>query len=142
MTLTETWYHSVLRISIVVFALLLLFDSGALLPETERLSKQTQNYFANAVNVTARVEPTELNQLTAKIAQRDRELDEREAALAVAEREVSVQSNASPAADSEVSTYILSIILFILLVLIVLNYGLDYARLQEERYRTEHGATA
>lgn len=120
-------YHSFLRIVALTFAVVLLFDSGLLNPATSELSNNTQLYLASAVGVRASVEPTELNTLTAQITSRERDLDAREAALT--QREISVGLGGDLlSGKTNYSTYILSVILFILVVLIVLNYALDFAR--------------
>ena len=88
----DSSYHTLLRISALTLALVLLFDSGLLSPVSKQLSQNTQQYLANAVGVGASVEPTELNSLTLQLTQRNQELDAREAALS--EREISVGLNA------------------------------------------------
>lgn len=131
-------YHMVLRASAVTCALVLLFDSGLLSTTTQQLSQSTQDYLANAVGASASVQKTEINQLTAQISQRDRELDAREAAIE--EREIAVGLNepvVRTSSSSDLSTYLLSIILFMILVLLVLNYALDFARERRLRYQAE-----
>jgi hypothetical protein len=86
---------------------------------------------ANAIGMSASVQPTELNELTAGITQRQQELDAREAALS--EREISVGLSTSGSAGNDTAIYVLSSILFILLVLILLNYVLDYLRTKERQ---------
>lgn len=115
----------------VVFALLLLFDSGLVTPESAQLSFNTQQYVANVIGVTAAVDPTPLNLKTAELTQKEQELVARE--QAVKEREIKVSQTSNSASGSSQSTFILSIILFILLVLIVLNYGLDFARARQQQ---------
>lgn len=127
MYLQATIYHSLLRVSAVVFALVLLFDSGFISPLTKEMSDSTQDYLANVTSVTASVEPTELNQITAELTKQKLALETREQELV--EREVQIARNAETA-DTDRSTFILSIILFILLALILLNYGLDFARMR------------
>lgn len=122
-------YHRILRISVVVFALLLVFDSGLVAQSTVQLSNGTQSYLSAAIGMSASVQPTELNQMTAELTSRQRDLDVREASLR--EREISVGINGGGSASADYSTYILSSILFILLVLILLNYTLDYIRSKE-----------
>jgi hypothetical protein len=80
--------------------------------------------------MSAGVAPTELNQYTAALTQKERELEAREAALA--EREISVNLTTGTNSNERM-TYILAAILFILLVLIVLNYLLDYLRTREQQ---------
>ena len=124
-------YHRILRISAVVFALILVFDSGLVAKSTAQLSNVTQTYLSAAIGMSASVQPTELNQMTAELTSRQRDLDAREASLR--EREISVGINGGRTASADYSTYILSSILFILLVLILLNYTLDYIRSKESR---------
>lgn len=122
-----TLYHSLLRISAVVFAVALVFDSGMALPVTKQLSEGTQQYVANMVSVSVGIPENEINTITAELTQQKLALEAREQELI--EREISLSNNETTEA-SDVSTYILSTILFILLVLIVLNYGLDYVRMR------------
>lgn len=129
MSMKDSNYHSILRISAIVFALVLVFDSGIINESTARLANGTQAYLATAIGVGASVQSTELNELTAELTSRQRELDAREAALR--EREIEVNINDGGVADGDYSTYILASILFILLLLILLNYTLDYIRLKE-----------
>lgn len=133
---TDTTYHRSLRIGAVVLALMLVFQSGLVSDATQDMAGETQRYLANVIGVGASVAPTELNQITAELTARERELDAREAALADREIEVGL-SEPRGIVDSETTTYILASILFILLVLILLNYVLDYLRTKE---RQEQGA--
>lgn len=123
-SLAHSAYHSVLRIIVLVFAVVLVFDSGLLLKNTKILSTSTQQYLANAVGVYVGVAPTEVNQLTARITELEGELDAKERLIAV---------NLSNRSDGSMdrSTLILSVIVFILLVLIILNYILDYLRMRQ-----------
>lgn len=128
----NTTYHRILRVSALVFALVLVFESGLLVKSTQTLAINTHQYLAGAVGMSASVQPTELNQYTAALTQKERELQEREAALQ--QREITVGlSTETGTGDNSTSTYILSSILFILLVLILLNYVLDYLRTRERR---------
>lgn len=120
-------YHSLLRIAALSVAVVLAFDSGVLLPVTQELSHNAQQYVASAVGVNASVTPNEVNQLTADLTARQQELARREAQLQ--EREIAVGLNTDGDGDqTNLSTYFLSAILFILLVLILLNYLLDFLR--------------
>lgn len=124
-----TMYHMLLRTGALLFALLLLFDSGMLSPVTSKISHDTQRYIATAIGVGARIEPTPLNTLTAEITAKNNELAAREAAIAEREIEVGIADSAAvERIESDISTYILSVLLFIIIVLIVLNYALDFAR--------------
>lgn len=121
-------YHRILRISAVVIAFVLVFQSGLISETTAQLSKTTELYLANAVGMSARVESTELNEMTAQLTAQKTLLDQREAALR--EREINIEFGNGGA---DYSTYVLASILFILLVLILLNYALDYVRYREEK---------
>ncbi|KXK00218.1 MAG: hypothetical protein UZ19_OD1000133 [Parcubacteria bacterium OLB19] len=123
-TLEHSLYHSALRISVLVFTSALIFDSGLVLEETKLFSTSTQQYLANVVGVKASVEPTEMNQLTAKITELEGELEEKERLIAV-----SIKDNSVGGIDK--STLILSIIVGVLLVLIILNYILDFIRMRK-----------
>ncbi len=124
-------YHRFLRISAVVLAFLLIFDSGLVSETTAKLSNGTQAYLASVIGVGAGVQSTELSELTAELTSRQRELDARETALR--EREIDIDLNESGLAE-DYSTYILSSVLFILLLLILLNYTLDYIRMRELKF--------
>jgi hypothetical protein len=122
--LEQTLYHSLLRIAVCVMACALVFDSGLLVKSTAILSNNTQIYLANAIGVNASVVPTEVNQLTARITELEGELQTKN-------REIQVNLNENDNANSfDKSTFVLSVILFILLVLIVLNFALDYLRMR------------
>ena len=69
--------------------------------------------------------PNDLNQITAELTAQKQSLADREASLS--EREIAVGLNTGKK-DSDFTTFILSAVLFIMLVLILLNYVLDYMR--------------
>ena len=115
-------YHSFLKIAVCVFAFVLVFDSGLALPATESMSSLTQQHLASVVGVTLGVAPNDVNVLTTRITELETELEAKERLIAV-----NLQSTNSDG-GLDVSTFVLSIIVFILLVLIVLNYALDYIR--------------
>jgi hypothetical protein len=126
-------YHKILRISVVVIASVLLFQGGFVNSSTARLAQSTQMYLAN---VYVGVAPTELNQITAGLTERTLALDQREQALA--EREIDIGLQTRSGISQSHSTFILGAVLFILLVLIILNYALDFIRIREsERVRRE-----
>jgi hypothetical protein len=111
-SLQNTVYHSLLRIALCVCAFLVVFDSGIVSQGTIKLSDGAQQYLASAVGVRVGVAQTEL-----------------EYELAAKDREIAVALNTSQVSESfNTSTFVLSAILFVLLVLIVLNYILDYLR--------------
>lgn len=120
-SVTNSLYHSFLRVVVCVFAFLLVFDSGIWSEATKNLSEYTQAHLANVVGVTVGVPPNEYNQLTTRITELENELSAKERLIAVNLRDGEV-------GGLDRSTFILSIILFILLTLIVLNYILDYRR--------------
>ncbi len=126
--LSETMYHRVLRVTAVVCAFVLLFESGLVSPVTKQLSLETHQYLANAVGVGVSVEPTELNSLTSELTKQKLALQAREQAVAEREIEIGLAPGENP---GETTTYLLSGVLFILLVLIILNYTLDYLRAKE-----------
>ena len=123
----HTTYHRILRVSLLVSAIALVFESGILSQSTAQLSAGTQLYLANAIGMSAAVQPTELNQYTAKLNAMEQDLAAREAALR--EREISVELSGGPL-NNQSTTYILASILFILLVLILLNYVLYFLKVR------------
>ncbi len=125
----DSTYHKVLRISVVVCAFVLVFESGLFSESTTQISKNAHLYMANAIGMSVSVQPTDLNQITAGITQKQRELEEREAMLV--EREISIGLSTSGGSGNDTAIYVLSSILFILLMLILLNYVLDYLRIKE-----------
>jgi hypothetical protein len=112
-------YHKFLRICALTLSLVLLFVSGIFSPITKQLSDDAGVYVATAIGINAAVMPTEVNTLSAQLLEREKELSE---------REIAVDLKEAQAKSSDLSTFILSVLLFILLVLIVLNYALDYIR--------------
>ncbi|MCA9366206.1 hypothetical protein KC722_01360 [Candidatus Kaiserbacteria bacterium] len=131
-TQTISLYHAALRTSAILVLALLIFDSGFISPVTKQLSDGTQAYVATVVGMSASVEPTELNTWTAALTAKETELNRREAALN--DREISVDLDRGVATTApDVSIYVLSIILFIILVLIALNYALDVARYRQQQ---------
>lgn len=121
-------YHRILRVSALVLALVLLFVSGLISERTAQLAEHTQWYLANAVGVSVGVPENEYNTITTALAKREHELDQREEALLQREIDVGIRSSADSTVSSLDSTLLLSGVLFILLVLIVLNYVMDFLR--------------
>jgi len=122
-------YRSILRVSLTVTALLLVFQSGLIDDRTVTIYTDTTAHLAAVVGATASVAPTEVSLMTAELtrqqnllAQREEEITEREIALGL--------SAGEPVAD-QTTTYILAALLFVQLLLIILNYGLDYLRARE-----------
>ena len=124
-------YHKFLRVSATVCAFVLVFDSGIFLPVTKQISNHTLLYVANVgTGMFASVPPNEINSISAQLAEQKRLLDERETALG--EREI--KSRQFDASAPDYSVYILSAILFILTLLIIINYILDWNRFKKVLY--------
>lgn len=119
----QSFYHRILRVSALTVAFVLVFDSGLAIPVTKQLSDNTWSYLASSAGVFAQIEPNELNVITAELTARGAELDRREAALRTIEARDF--GNTEP---PDYSTYILSVILFLLTTLIVTNYVFDWRR--------------
>lgn len=117
--MTDTIYHKLLRVSALSFALVLLFVSGIFSPVTKQLSVHTGAYIATAIGINAAVLPTDVNTLSAQLQKRDQELTE---------REIAVNLKESQQSTGDTTTFVLSVLLFILLTLIILNYVLDFIR--------------
>jgi hypothetical protein len=124
-----TQYHKVLRISLLVCVCALVFESGVFYGPTAEWARYTERYMASAVGVRASVPLTPLNQQTTALSAWERELANREAL--VREREIQLQQAGVTVDSSSYSTFILSALLFIILVLLVLNYVLDFLRARE-----------
>ncbi len=120
----DSLYHILLRVSALTLAFVLLFQSGVLSPVTKELTDNAGSYVANAIGMYAAVEPNELNTITSELTKMRTDLEARE--REIAEREIAVGLNSGASVDR--STFILAGVLFILLVLIVLNYVLDFIR--------------
>lgn len=131
-----TLYHKLLRISSVVLAVALVFQAGLLSSTTAIMATQTQSYLANSVGVFVGVEPTELNMITSGLTQQQLALDARERTLT--EREIAVGIEKGGGATQDMTTFIMGLVLFIVLLLLVLNYALDYLRYHDmKRSRTQ-----
>lgn len=119
-------------------ALVLLFDSGFVFPITKELSQNTQLYLGNVIGVSAGVEATELSLMTAELSKKEQELNLRE--QEIKEREIKLNTNPVTVQSTDTSTFILSIILFILLTLIILNYALDFVRENKKQVKYAKGS--
>lgn len=133
MFLRGSFYHQFLRSTSLLLAMVLLFDSGLLYPVTKEFSDSAENYLANVISVGASVAPNDLNVITAELTKQKAALDEREQTLAEKERAIEVGLNQKSGSDLNLSTYILSVLLFVIIVLISLNYALDYVRYEHLR---------
>jgi len=120
--MTGTVYHKLLRITALTLAFVLLFVSGVFTPITKELSRNAGSYVAAGIGMNASVLPTETNTLTAQLQERERALKQREI-------DVSLRESGG---NTDMATYILSMLLFILLVLIILNYVLDFVRARQQ----------
>lgn len=123
-------YHSVLKITTSVVALSLLFVSGLISQTTALVAKDAGSYLANAIGMSVSIPPNELNQITAALTEKERQLTARELTLREREIELGLSTGATNTGVDK-STFILSVILFILLLMIVFNYILDYSRQRE-----------
>jgi len=133
-----TRYHKFLRTSLLIASFVLVFDSGILFPITKQLSQSTTSYLANVSNggMYAVVPQNEYNTLSAQLSEQQRLLDAREAALR--DREIANRTY-DTTGSNEYSTYIMSIILFLLTVLIVFNYAMDFMRVRQMNYEQKLG---
>lgn len=129
--ITFDTYCRVLRVSAVVMVCTLLFQSG---PRTGVLFDSATGYLAANVGMSVGVAPNELNTITAELTKQRTVLAQREELIQ--EREIELGLNSSARADSSGGgdrvTYVLAAILFVQLVLIVLNYALDYLRTRKD----------
>ncbi len=132
----HTSYHSLLRISSLTLAMVLVFQSGVVSPLTRQLANSTTEYLVAAVGATARVDPTVVNTLTAQVTELEQQLAAREGSNV--ERTIDAQVSGGANTDGDRTTFILSIILFILLTLIIINYVLDFLRSRPVRTRRTH----
>lgn len=130
-------YHSrtrsILRVSMILAAFVLVFDGGFLSPITEQLSNTTYTYLAAAgASMSASVPENEFNTLTADIAAEQLRLAAREQALN--EREIAARTYENES-STDYSTYVLSLLLFIIVVLLLLNYVMDWQRARMYQYQ-------
>lgn len=131
--IASSTYHSLLRVASAVVALVLIFEGGLLSEMTAQLADDTELYLANAVGVTVGVAPNDFNRITAALTAKEQELTNRE--LTLEQREIAVGIASGGGQSPDRTTFILATILFILLILIILNYALDYIRSREDQTR-------
>lgn len=124
MYMQNSVYHVILRTSALTLALVLLFVSGVISPVTKELSNNTRLYLANTIGMNAAVLPNEFNMLNAQLTERAKELEQREVAVTLKEQK---------SAAFDISTFTLSVLLFVVLVLLILNYILDFLRARQEK---------
>lgn len=123
--IAHSLYHKGLRVTALLLALLLVFQSGSLVPGTHDIARVVRMQVGQVVSMSAGVEPTELSIMTAELTKKQNELDKREASLA--EREIAARVNRSDEQD-RIFEYVLSAGLLLLLMLIILNYVFDFLR--------------
>ena len=128
---TSETYRRILRVSTVVMSAVLLFQSGTLDERTTAMFSETTDYLSANVGMSASVVPTEYNAITAELTKQKQLLAAREEVLI--EREIAVELNSGASDSTSHTTYLLAAILFVQLVLLVLNYGLDFLRAREQR---------
>jgi hypothetical protein len=121
----DTLYHKLLRIGSLVTAITLVYATGLLHPSTADMFDGAIEYLGASVGMSASVAPNEFNSITAELTAQRTALATREAMLEEREIAVSLRESGEP---MDRSTYVLASILFIMLVLIVLNYVLDFVR--------------
>ncbi len=124
-----TLYHKILRISSVVLAVALVFQSGLLSNTTALMTLSTQSYLANVVGVSVGVTPTELNTITAGLTAKELALDARDRELT--EREIAIGLSGQSGMQDK-TTFMMGLTLFIVVLLLVLNYALDYLRARQQ----------
>lgn len=122
-------YRSLLRVGAVVTAFVLVFQSGLVDERSAQLFETSSHQLGAMVGMSASVQPTETNMFTAELTRQQNVLAERE--QEIAQREIELGLDVGESAADPTITYILAAILFIQLLLIVLNYGLDYLRARE-----------
>jgi len=125
-------YRSLLRVSLVVTALILVFQAGIVDDRTATLFSQTATQLSATVGMSVSVAPTEFNEITAELTKQQNLLAQREDQIAA--REIDLGLNSGEPTANQTTTYVLASILFVQLLLIILNYGLDYLRAKEQKY--------
>lgn len=118
--ISTTWYHSLLRISVLLFATILIFASGIFNSSTQIITRTTTQQFASVIQTTTN-QVIENNKEELSIQAEDI-------------RETKITNTSLQSIDK--SIFLLSVVVFILLLLIILNYILDYLRSKE--YHNRH----
>lgn len=126
-------YRSLLRVSAAVTAFVLVFQSGMLDDRTAVVFLEVSDSLnATVVGASASVKPTEVNQITAELTKQQQLLAAREETVQAREIELGLNKGAS-SGPAETTTFLLAAILLIQLILLVLNYFLDYLRSKERQ---------
>lgn len=129
-SLEHSPYHKTLRVMALVVMVVMLFQGGLVSKSTTELASITGEYLTAAVGVSVGVPQNELNTLTTRIAELETQVGYKDAQLRERELEIGLSSRDN---SSYSVTIILASIQFILLLLIVVNYTLDYFRAQKVR---------
>ncbi len=125
-------YRSLLRVSVVVTAIVLLFQSGLVDDRTTVVFLDATENLQAMVGLSMSVAPTEITLFTAELTKRQQLLNAREETIASRENELGL-TGGSTQNNTETTTYILAAILLIQLILLILNYLLDYVRSRENQ---------
>lgn len=128
-------YRSLLRVSAVVTAFILLFQSGLVDDRTAVVFLDATENLSAMVGMSVSVAPTEYNTITAELTKQQQLLNAREETIASREIELGL-SDGSSQTSTETTTYLLAAVLLIQLILLVLNYLLDYLRVREIKMNT------
>jgi membrane-associated HD superfamily phosphohydrolase len=126
-------YRSALRVSAVVTAFILVFQSGLVDDRTAVVfTEATGSLYATVVGASASVRTTEVNQITAELTKQQQLLASREELITEREIELGL-AQGSTQSSNQTTTYLLAAILLIQLILLMLNYVLDYLRSKERK---------
>lgn len=125
-------YRSLLRVSLIITAVVLVFQAGIVDDRTAALFSQTTSELSATVGMSVSVAPNEYNQITAELTKQQNLLSQRE--QEITQREMDLGLNSGEPTANQTTTYVLASILFVQLLLIILNYGLDYLRAKEQKY--------
>jgi hypothetical protein len=126
-------YRSVLRVSAVVTAFIMVFQSGLIDERTAVVfTEASDSLYATVVGASASVRTTEINQITAELTKQQQLLSAREETIGEREIELGL-AQGSTQSSNQTTTYLLAAILLIQLILLVLNYVLDYLRSKEQK---------
>ena len=118
--------------SVVVTAFILVFQSGLVDERTTVLFSETTKNLSAMVGASATVAPTEINQITAGLTEQQQLLNARAETINAREIELGLSDGVTKQTTTT-TTYLLAAVLLIQLILLVLNYLLDYLRSRETR---------
>jgi len=109
-----------------------VFQAGIVDDRTAYLFSQTSSQLSATVGMSVSVAPNEFNEITAELTKQQNLLAQREEQIAA--REIDLGLNRGEPTADQTTTYVLASILFVQLLLIILNYVLDYLRAKEQKY--------